>query len=249
MDLSFGWPVLLTFVIALLASVLSGMGGGGGGFIITPYFLFLGMAPANALATSKLGGVGVSFGSLTALHGKGVVQRKYLRAFLAITFVCALISAWLVPQIDPGILTKVIGVALLAMTPTLFIKRAAFEPGPRTKPWIVVGFILYTIFTFLLTLIGTGMGMILVLILMFLFGMNALEASATKRVTQSIQAVLLLVLLAVQGLVFWWHGIALLVGSSIGSHIGTHIAIRRGASFVKIMLAIVMVTSGIALLL
>src|ERR1044071_5877293 len=95
------WTILLTFVVALVASILSGMSGGGGGFITMPYFLFIGMPPANALATAKMGGLGTTFGSLTAFRGKGLVHKGLVRWFMAITLVCALISAWLIPQIDP----------------------------------------------------------------------------------------------------------------------------------------------------
>ncbi len=83
---------------------------------------------------------------------------------------------------------------------------------------------------------------------MFLFGLGALEANATKRVAQSVQSVILFVLLSIQGLVFWWHGLAGLLGSTIGSHIGGRIALKKGDRFVKLMLAIIMLTSGIALL-
>jgi uncharacterized membrane protein YfcA len=242
------WLVALTFVVALLASVLSGMGGGGGGFIIMPYFIFIGLPPAQALATAKLGSLGTTAGALTAFKGKGLVSRKLVGPFMAITFACALVAAWLIPQIDAVIFQKVIGVALLLLVPTLFIKKAAFQPGNRTQKWVVVGFVAYTIFSFLQTVIGTGIGSVLVLILMFLFGLNALEASATKRVAQSVQAVVLFVLLALQGLVVWAHGIAGLLGSLIGSHIGSLIALKKGSDFVKVMLAVVMATSGIALI-
>jgi len=167
---------------------------------------------------------------------------------MILTFVFSLISAYLIPKLDPQLFQKIIGVVLIVLVPTLFIKKAAFQPGERSRPFIVLGFICYAIFSFLQTLIGTGMGSILVLILMFLFGLGALEANATKRVAQSIQGVVLFTLLAIQGLVFWWYGLASLIGTIIGSHIGTHIAIKKGARFVKIMLAAVMLTSGVALL-
>jgi uncharacterized protein len=242
------WLVPLTFVVSFLASLLSGMGGGGGGFVIIPYYLFIGLPPANALATSKLGGIGVAFGAITAFKGKGLVRTKLVVPFMVITFICSLISAWLIPRINPGMFENIIGLALLLLIPTLFIKKAAFQPGHRSSPWLVAGFILYTVFSFLQTLIGTGMGSVLVLILMFLFGLSALESNATKRVAQSIQAVMLFILLAIQGLVWWWYAVAGLAGSIVGSHIGTHIAIRKGDRFVKFMLATVMCISGIALL-
>lgn len=242
------WLVLVTFFVTLLAGVLSGMGGGGGGFITMPYLLFIGLAPANALATSKLTAIGTAVGGISAFKGKGLVRKHLVAPFMCITLVCALISSWLIPKLDPTFFEHLIAIALIALTPTLFIKKAALLPGPRTKPWIVVGFVAYTVFSFLQTLVGTGLGSILVLILMFLFGLSALESNATKRVAQSVQAVVLFVLLAVQGLVVWAHGAAGLAGSLIGTHIGTHIALRKGDRFIRIMLAIVMFTSGVALL-
>jgi len=243
------WLVLVTFLVGLGSSMLSGMSGGGGGFITVPYFLLVvGLPPANALATAKMGGIGTSFGAITALKGKGLVHKGLVYKFMAITVVCSLIAAWLIPRLDPGLFRRIIGIFLLLLVPTLFINKKAFHPGARSKRWIGWGFVLYTIFSFLQTVIGTGMGSVLVLILMFLFGLSALESNATKRVAQSVQSVILFVLLSIQGLVYWWHGAAGLIGSTIGSHIGTHIAIKRGDRFVKIMLAVVMVTSGVALL-
>lgn len=243
------WFVGLTFVLSFLASILSGMGGGGGGFVMIPYFLFIGLPPANAIATMKLVGVGTAFGSLTAFKGKGLVHKKLVVPFMGITLVCALLAAWLIPHIDSLIFKKLIGLILVLLAPTMFIKKAAFQPGPRSLGWIVVGFIAYTAFTFLLALVGSGVGSVLVLILMFLFGLSALESQATKRVAATIQVAVLLVLLSVQGLVVWVHGIVGLAGSLLGSHIGTHIAIKKGDRFIKIMMAVVMVISGFALLL
>lgn len=195
------WLVLLTFGVTLLSSVVSGMGGGGGGFITMPYFLLAGLTPAHALATSKLTGIGTAAGSITALKGKGLVSRRLVVPFMLITGVLAIASAWLIPRFNPLLFQKAIAVVLIGLAP------------------------------------------------MFLFGLGALEANATKRVAQSVQAVVLFASLAVQGLVLWWHGMAGLVGSVIGSHIGTHIALKKGAGFIKIMLAVVMVASGIMLLL
>jgi uncharacterized membrane protein YfcA len=242
------WLIVLTFFAGLASSILSGMGGGGGGFIMMPYLIFIGLSPAQALATVKLGSTGTTVGSLTAFKGTGLIRRDLAIPFMAITLVCALVAAWAIPQIDSAIFQKIIGGALIVLIPTLFIKKATFQPGERSRTFIIFGYIAYTIFAFLQAVIGTGMGAVLVLILMFLFGLNALEAQATKRIAQPIQGVILFVFLAFQGLVVWTHGIAGLLGAVIGSHIGTKFAIKRGTGFVKIMLAVVMATSGVVLL-
>ena len=76
-----------------------------------PYFLFAGLPPANALATAKLGGIGTAIGSLTAFKGKGLVHKKLVVPFMIITFICSLISAWLIPRIDPSAFENLIGAA------------------------------------------------------------------------------------------------------------------------------------------
>jgi len=42
--------ILATFVVAFFSSVLSGISGGGGGFIMTPYFLLAGLSPQQNVA-------------------------------------------------------------------------------------------------------------------------------------------------------------------------------------------------------
>lgn len=242
------WLLLVTFGLAFVTSIFSGMAGGGGGFIMVPYFVFIGLSPAHAVATMKLGGTGTNFGSVAAFRGKGLVHRKLVIPFMGITLVCALISSWLIPRLDPIFFERLIGVLLLLVVPTLFIKKAAFQPGPRSRSWIAVGFITYTFTAFLQTLVGTGMGTLVVMTLMFLFGLSALEANATKRVAGTVQAVILLVLLGIQGLVVWAHGLAALLGSLLGSSIGVRLALKKGDRFIKVVMAGVMVVSGVALL-
>lgn len=242
------WLILLTFAVSFSASFVSGMSGGGGGFFTVPYFIFIGLPPAHALATAKMGGVGTSLGAIPVFKGKGIVHKKLVVPLMAITFVCSLFAAWLIPRIDASLFTNVIGISLIVLSPTLFIKKKGWHAGKRSKPWIVAGFVMYTIFSLLQTIIGTGMGSILVLILIFLFGLSALESNATKRVAQSVQAILLFILLGIQGLVVWTHGVVALAGALLGSNLGARMAIKRGESFIRIVLAAVMVSSGIALL-
>jgi uncharacterized protein len=240
--------LLLTFFVWVGLSIFSGMAGGGGGFIAIPYFIALGMSPATALATARFGGLGTAFGSITAFKGEGLIDRKYVWPLMAICFVTAVIASFIIPQIDADVFQKIIGVLLLIMIPTLFIKKEIFQPGPRSQGWIIAGFIVFTFVSFLQGLFGTGLAVLLNLVLMFLFGMDVLPATATKRVAQMVVTVVSCALLALQGLVVWSYGLVALAGATIGTYIGTRIAIKKGSHFVKLMLAAFMALSGVALL-
>lgn len=249
MDIQLDWLVLLTFVVSLGTSILSGLSGGGGGFITTPYYIFIGLSPQEAVATGKMGAVGVSAGSVAAFNGKGLVRKKYLGVFLAITITCALIAAWLMPKIDASIFQAIIGWTLIVLSPTLFIDSKKLAFGERAKKWIWLGFVLYVVVSFGQTMMGAGIGTLIVLVLISFFGMGALEASATKRVTQLSQAIILFILLFVQGLVVLSHGLATMVGALVGGYIGSKFAIKKGEKFIRVMLAITMVVSGVVVLL
>jgi uncharacterized membrane protein YfcA len=239
----------LTFVVSFVASALSGIGGGGGGFILTPYFILVGLSPQQAVATGKLSGLGVAFGSLTAFRGKNFVDRRLIWPLVIITTATSVTAAMLLPKIDATIFRHIIGVLLVVLIPTLFINKKALQPGPRTTKVVAAGYVVYASVAFTQAMFGTGLAILLTLDLMFLFGLGAMQANATKRVAQAAQAVIMFVLLMLQGLVVFTHGVAGLVGSSIGSHVGSHIAIKKGSRFIKIVLAFLMVASAIALLL
>lgn len=241
--------IILTFFVSLFASILSGISGGGGGFILTPYYIFIGLSPQQAVATGKVAGLGVAGGAITAFKGKGLVNRKLLLPLIAITVGSSFLAALLIPKVDSELFQIIIGILLIVLIPTLFIKKSSLQPGERGGKWIFAGYTVYILVSLVQAMFGAGLAVLLTLNLMMLFGLGALQANATKRVAQSVQSVLMFILLLLQGLVVVGHGIATFAGSFIGSHIGSKFAIKRGEKFVKIALAIAMAISGIALLL
>ena len=241
--------VILTFLVSLFASILSGISGGGGAFILTPYYIFIGLSPQQAVATGKFSGLGAAGGALTAFKGKGLVRKKLLLPLIVIVVGSSLLAAWLIPKVDATIFQIIIGVLLIVLIPALFINKVSLRPGWRTGKWIITGYVIYALVSFVQAMFGTGLTVLLTLDLMLLFGLGALEANATKRVAQVVQSILMFILLLLQGLVVLDHGVATLVGSFLGSHIGSKFAIKKGERFARVILAIFMAISGIALML
>ena len=240
--------IILTFLVSLGASVLSGMSGGGGGFILTPYYILIGLTPQQAVATGKVAGLGVAGGAITAFRGKGLVRKKLLLPLIIITIGSSFLAAWLFPKIDAAIFQQVIGVLLILLIPTLFIDKGKLQPGARSRAWIWTGYGVYIAISFTQAMFGAGLAVLLTLNLIMLFGLTGLEANATKRVAQAVQSVLMFVLLLLQGFIVVGHGIATFAGSFIGTHLGSKLAIKKGDRFVKYALAVMMAVSGVALL-
>src|SRR5438309_932634 len=72
------------FVITFVASILSGMTGGGGGYVVTPLLIALGFTPQQSIATAKLWALGIDSGSIAAYRHKHVKHGR-LALVLALT--------------------------------------------------------------------------------------------------------------------------------------------------------------------
>lgn len=241
--------IVLTFLVVLISSTLSGMSGGGGGFIMTPYFLLAGLSPQQNIAIGSVIGLGLSGGALRAAKGTQLVRRKLAITLSALTLLATFVSLQLLPNIRSTTFEQPLGIFILLMIPSLFVKKTAFLPGQRSKVMFIIGCTLYTLLWLANGLFSAGFAALLFVPMLFILGLSALEANVTKRISALIQAVTSFVVLAPKGLVVWHFAVPAMLGAYLGGYLGTHIAIRNGEVFARIALAIAMGISGVLLLL
>jgi len=237
----------VTFIVAFLSSIVSGMSGGGGGFIMTPYYLLIGLSPQQIVAGASIASLGLGSGSLIAMRGRQLVSKKFLAPLATITIVFTLLAMLVLPKIQSGVFETSIGMLLIVLAPTLFIKKTKLHPGERSQKSVLLGYMAYAIILFASSL-GGGLATLLFLPLMFLLGLGAMESNALRRILMLIQAVIAFLILLPQGYIIWSYALTALAGCYLGGHIGTKIALKRGESFIKYSLAIVMIASGLILL-
>lgn len=237
----------VTFIVAFLSSIVSGMSGGGGGFIMTPYYLLIGLSPQQIVAGASVASLGLGSSSLIAMRGKELIKKDFLAPLVGLTIIFTLLAMLILPKIQTGSFETIIGILLVLLTPTLFIKKASLQPGQRSRKSILLGYMSYAMILFVSSL-GGGLATLLFLPLMFLMGLGALQANALRRVLMLIQACIAFLVTLPQGYIVWSYALAALVGCYLGGHIGTKVALKKGESFVRYSLAAVMVISGITLL-
>ncbi|MDN5274779.1 MAG: rane protein of unknown function [Candidatus Saccharibacteria bacterium] len=239
--------VPVTFIVAFLSSIISGMSGGGGGFIMTPYFLLIGLTPQQIVAGASVASLGLGSSSLMAMRGRQLIDKRFLRPLIGLTVLFTVLAMFVLPKIQSGTFQIAIGALLILLAPTLFIKKASMQPGERSRKSIIIGYISYAVILFASSL-GSGLATLLFLPLMFLMGLSTLQSNALRRVLMLFQAVVAFCILLPQGYIMWSYALASLLGCYIGGFIGTKIALERGEKFVKYGLAGIMVVSGLVLL-
>ena len=96
------WHELLPYVIFVVtfgASILSGMSGGGGGFIITPFYILIGLTPQQSIATGKLGALGLDAGAIAAFRGKIKKYKRFTFYLMLTAVVVGLVSSYFIRNI------------------------------------------------------------------------------------------------------------------------------------------------------
>ena len=240
--------ILLTFVVALLSSILSGMAGVGGGLIMQPYWLLIGLSPAQAAANSSFMVFGIGGGALTAFRKtKYLPENKKLVIILGIiTVVASVIGALLIPHFEAQSFKPVIAVMTIAALPLLFIKKKKLPSTKRTQR---LGILLFSILIVAGSITFSSTFWVLIAILLVrMFNLTILQNTVIRRIMGLIQAVVLFILLASIGNFVWPYAIEGIIGAIIGSYIGTRFAISKGEKFARYALAVAALISAIALL-
>lgn len=214
---------------------------------MAPFFLLIGLSPQQIAANASVAGLGLGSSSLLAMRGQKLLNVKFLWPLVALTLLSTMLAMFVLPQVHSDSFQAVIGILLVVLAPTLFIQKARFQPGKRSRRSVLVGYAAYAAILFASSL-GSGVATLLFLPMMFLMGLSALQAGAIRRVLMLLNALIAFCFVLPQGFIVWSFALASLAGCYIGGYVGTKIALRKGDQFVKYALAIVMVASGVALL-
>ena len=239
---------IATFFIAFISSILSGIAGGGGGFVMAPYWLISGMTPAQGATTGAFMATGMSIGSVAAFRKTDHFpkDKKLLFILSVVTFFASILGAIIVPKIDIQAFKYMLAIITISALPLLFIKPNVKHQLSRYKGLGLGLAVTLLIIGSIIT--SSAFSILFALTLMAFFNMSVLQMTALRRLVGVVQSIVLFVAFAVQGYFIWQHAIAGFIGGSLGSYIGTKYAVKKGESFAKYALAIMSLIGAIALL-
>lgn len=237
-----------TFFVALISSILSGMAGGGGGFIMAPYWLIAGLSPAQGATTGAFMALGMGGSSLAAFRGTGhMPAKRFVVALAVITLLTSAVGPFFLQHIQTEVFKPILAIFTLFAMPLLFFNRRSKVFSRRNR---IVGFVLLTLLLLASSFItSSAFSILIAIVLSQLFGLSVLQGTVVRRAIGIVQAVIIFGILASLGNLVWEHALTGILGGIIGSYIGTRFAITRGENFAKYALVVGGVISAILLLL
>ena len=245
-----GWELVLFGLAGFVMAVISGIAGAGGGFVMTPLGIFLGLTPAQAVATGKFSGLAVTVGSLIGLkevHGQ-VAMRKII-AVMVLAFLVGLAVPFAIKAFDNDAYKLALGIILLLMIPVTIIKKIGIHRHKATGWRRLVGGGLLTFSLALQGIFSGGLGTLVNLVLMGVLGMTALEANLTKRWSQIVLNVTIILGVLGSGLIVWPVMAVGMLSTFAGGLIGGRMAVGKGDAFIMRVMVVIMFVSAALLIL
>lgn len=238
----------IVFAVTFTASFLSGMTSGGGGYIVTPFFIGIGLTPQQSIATIKLWALGMDSGAIAAFrHRKNT--HKALAAFMVVAaVVIGLISVKAIRNLGNTNLQLAMGLLNILMIPILFIRHHEVKSRRRHLIFQVFGLLAIIVFMLLQGIFASGVGSLINVFLIAIFGVTVLETNFIKRRASLLSDVIVIAGLAGSGLINVEFGLIGAAAGLIGGYFGSKLALHEGERFARYALVVFMLASGIWLL-
>lgn len=237
-----------TFAVAFISSILSGIAGTGGGFIMAPYWLLAGLTPAQGASTGAFMALGMGGSSLMAFRDSGHMpqNKKFTLLLLVMTLVASSIGPFFLQHISVDIFKPILAILTLLSLPLLFINRKDIHIGKKSK---VAGILFLGVLLLASSFItSSAFSIFIAIILAQVFRLSTLQSTALRRLMGVVQSAVIFTVLVGLGNFLWPHALAGVIGGSLGSYIGTKFAIKKGEKFAKYALAFGATVSSLALL-
>lgn len=215
---------------------------------MAPYWLLIGLTPAQGATTGAFMALGMGSSSLFAFKGTGHIptHKKLTALLLVITLLSSAIGPFFLTHISTDIFKPILAILTLLSLPLLFINRKDIQLSRRSK---VLGLTLLTVLLLASSFIASSaFSIFIAVVLAQSFGFTIMQSTALRRLIGLAQSAVIFGILVTLGNFVWPHAIAGIIGGSLGSYIGTKLAIKKGEKFAKYALAIGAGISSLVLL-
>ena len=239
---------LLIFFIGLLGSFIGSISAGAG-IVVFSGLVLLGVPPHIAIATDTFGSIGFNLGSFyNYLKHKKIIWNLVLPLTVLGIF-GSIIGANILIRVDEGILSKIIGFVLLLLLPTLFLKKGVgvVQVAISKTRRMITHFWYFLVETWA-AFFPPGSGFFVIFVMTKGYGLTILQTKGTRRIPGLIAVITSTIIFFIAGLIDFKIGFVLLAGTLLGGYIGSHVAIKKGDSWIKPLLVLVIIILSVKMI-
>jgi uncharacterized membrane protein YfcA len=225
---------------------------GSGSLITLPLLMFMGLPPAVANGTNRIGVIVQNIVATGNFIHQKELQPKKEWSLIIPTLFGSLLGALIAVEIHEDVLNYFIGGLLVVMFFVILLKPTAWIKGQAGKVKTTKSRILNSIIFFFIGLYGgfiqAGVGLFLLAGLVLGAGYNLIRANAVKVLMVFSFTLVALIVFISAGQVAWIYGILLAAGNAAGAWFASRNASKIGAKNIRYILLAVVLFSGLKVL-
>jgi len=242
-------PILIVFFSGLVAGVINTLAGGGS-LLTLPILLFVGLPAPIANGTNRVAIWIQCVAAVVSFQKRGIpCARPGIRLSLP-AIVGAILGAQWSLQIPEDAFRKILAVIML-----IVIGLVVWNPNPKPigsySPSMVRKIFTALVF-FLIGLYGgflqVGVGFMFTAVLTLLCGFDLVTTAGVKVFVIAVYTLFALLVFLYHGQVDWSVALVLSLGNGIGGWIGGRIAVEKGETWLRVILAVSVVAMAFKLL-
>lgn len=224
--------------LAFLAGFVDAIAGGGG-VITIPALYFMGLPPAQVVATNKLLAIFGSTTSSVQFWRKGRVDRALLLRMAPLALLGSALGAHLVLGFENDEAFRNIIAALILLVGFLVVMNKKLGLENRYR-----GLVPYTLLIALPAALATGVydgffgpgtGTFLMFVFVRFLHFDFVTGSGNARVINFMTNLGAFVTFVVSGAMVWWIGIPMGIANALGAALGARLAMLKGSAFVRVV--------------
>lgn len=222
---------------------------GSGSLITLPLLILLGL-PANvANGTNRIGVLLQNLVAVATFRNRGALDTAGTWKLVVPAVVGSVLGAQLAVDLDEHLLRRMIGVLMLVMLVIMLLKpeRWIAERASRREPRLWVEVPLFFAIGVYGGFLQAGVGIFLLAALVLGAGFNLVGANGVKNLIVLVVTAVAIPVFMLHGQVQWTLGLLLGAGQAAGAWVAARVAIKQGATFVRIFVIVVVLLSALAL--
>ncbi len=250
------WKLVLLVLVGLFSGFINVVAGGGS-FITLPVLIFMGLPPAVANGTNRVGILIQNIFALWRFQRLRVFPWKFSVAVVGPAVLGALLGAHLATVIPQEVFKRALALLMVVVTVvTLYFKPIGRLEGGREdlslpelslKKWAFV-LVLFFFIGIYGGFVQAGVGFF-ILSAVVLAGYDLVRGNAVKIFVVLVFTVFALGVFMSRGLVLWKAGLALALGTTLGGQLGALASVRRGNKFIRRFVTVLIVIFAVKLIL
>lgn len=241
--------LLLLPLVGLIAGIINTIAGGGS-LLTLPFLIFMGLPPAVANGTNRIGILLQSTTSIVGFKSKGITP-SFFGLYLGISaLIGAIIGAEIAIDIKGELFNRILAAVMILIVAIMILKPKVEEKKYLERTQGKYRWLSILIFFFIGIyggFIQAGVGMLILLALNTINHTSLVRANAIKAIVVCIYTVAALSIFIFEKQINLFYGFLLALGNAAGGWLASRWSVKKGEGLIKIFLIIMVITMAIKL--